>query len=131
MATWGAGSFENDAAADWTNDLEQADGIEFIIDTVEGIADSEDYLEATECQEAIAAAEIIAALKGRPAARLPENAQAWVEQRGHPPGQEPVTLALRAVEQILVDSELRELWEEGAPEEWYAAMDDLRRRLEE
>jgi hypothetical protein len=41
-----------------------------------------------------------------------------------------VSLALKAVERIKTDSELKELWDESEnPAEWYAAVGNLEARL--
>lgn len=132
MGTWGMTTFENDDASDWLYDLEaDEDGsiLARALQPVNQIGDA--YLEAPECCNALAAAEIIAALAGRPMQDLPENAQQWVDaHRSIDPKPLLAPAAIKAVARIRQTSELRELWDE-APElpAWLASIDDLHRRL--
>ena len=132
MGAWGAGSFDNDDAADWL--------AEFCDDPNEGAlsgalttvaeADAEEYLEAPECSFGLAAAEFVAALKGAPSSDMPDEARACLAKLTVKANPGLVSLALRAVERIRTNSELRELWDElEDPGEWYAAVGDLEARL--
>jgi hypothetical protein len=129
MGTWGFGAFENDTAADWAYALEEASDLaplEAAFDAVEGGR----YLDADLAAEAVAAAEVLAALRGRAAAQLPEEVSAWVAE--HPQVVPDVLLAdaRRAVEKVAEDSELKDLWEESDEfAAWRRAVDDLRARL--
>lgn len=129
MGAWGPGSFENDDALDFLDDLVDGGGM----DVVQGAFDvvvAGEYLEAPEASAVVASAEIVAALAGRPAADLPGEAAEWV--RAHAPAPRPslVRQARAAVQRVREDSELKDLWEGEAPSaEWYACMDDLLRRL--
>jgi hypothetical protein len=132
MGVWGAGSFENDEAMDWFAELEKKPDTSVLKDafeTVEEEDDEDDFVEASECFEGIAAAEIVAALRGKPAASLPEKIAAWVKGRPAPsPGL--IKRARRAVETIYKKSELKELWEEaGKLAEWKPIVKDLMSRL--
>ena len=73
---------------------------------------ADDYLEAPICCAALAAAEVIAALRGRPAPRLPDELVEWLARVSGDPGEELTTNARNAVDAIRRSSELRELWEE-------------------
>ena len=94
-----------------------------------------DYLEAPEASSAIAAGEVVAAVRDGDVSRLPEAAQGWLA--GHGDGLfAPALLALahRAVERVLTQSELKELWEEGdddaQSEAWATGVRQLIARLE-
>jgi hypothetical protein len=130
MGAWGPGSFENDDAMDWLADLVDGGGMDVVESAFHGVADAE-YLEAPEASSAVAAAEVVAALAGRPPAELPDEAAEWVAAHGRPPGDRLVRQARAAVQRVRADSELKELWEEDGdgPNEWHAAVDDLLRRL--
>ena len=129
MGAWGYGSFDNDDAADWVWELEHAGDYEVVRPVLEAVAERDDHLEAPTCCEAIAAAEVVAAGRGRPLAKLPEDATRWLEGRAAP-DDAFVQLARRAVAAILAKSELREVWQESSGlDAWRERMDDLAARL--
>jgi hypothetical protein len=130
MGAWGVGTFENDDASDWAYQLEEADGLELVQRTLAEAADPRGYLEAPTCSEALAAAEVVAALAGRPAPDLPEEVRRWVGE--HPVRVDPELqgLSLRAVDQIAAESELKELWDESKEREtWVDRVQEFRSRL--
>jgi hypothetical protein len=65
MGAWGFGSFDNDDAADWIFELEESSGVTALVSAFKAIKPDR-YLEAPECSVALAAAEVVAALRGRP-----------------------------------------------------------------
>ncbi|GIF71407.1 DUF4259 domain-containing protein [Asanoa siamensis] len=119
MGTWDVGPFDNDAAADWCADLDDAPlerRADLIRDALDTAADpDEDYLDADLAAEAVAAAAVVAAqLPGATpldSPYAPKSAQ---------PGAltlpaDLTDLAVRALDQVLGDdSEWRSLWEESA-----------------
>jgi hypothetical protein len=138
MGAWGCGSFENDEALDWVYDLEQSKDLSLIAGTLNAVTESvDDYLDATDCSMALAAAETVAALAGRPESSLPEEVARWVKERQKESSQEHslvdesvMAKARQAIEAILSDSELKELWEETDDlEQWKATVTDLLKRL--
>jgi hypothetical protein len=68
MGAWDAGSFDNDDAADWLADFCDGPDGERITGALSTVAemDAGEYLEAPECSVGLAAAEVVAALKGVP-----------------------------------------------------------------
>ncbi|MEQ1865496.1 MAG: DUF4259 domain-containing protein [Micropepsaceae bacterium] len=132
MGAWATDSFSNDDALDWLVDFAAAPTIEMLRDTLEHVTASEadDYLEAPDCSEAIAAAEIVAALNGNPAANLPEDLKTWLQSDHGLDAAQLRPIASAAIEQIAENSELRELWEESDfYEKWTVEVSDLVRRL--
>jgi hypothetical protein len=130
MGAWGHQTFENDDACDWLCELEDAEDSSVLADTFDTIPkEADEYVEAPEASMALAAAEVVAALLGRPAAKLPEEVTAWLaRQHGVKPA--PVKKAVRATRRVLANSELRELWEESEDfPKWQAAVEDLLKRL--
>ena len=131
MGAWGAGSFENDDAMDWVSELEDEGLIAAGAALQEILELAEEYLEAPACSAALAAAEVVAALRGHPAADLPEDVAAWIAAHPGDPGGELVAVARRAVDAVAADSELAELWNESAyPTAWQSAVMDLQTRLQ-
>jgi hypothetical protein len=130
MGAWGAGSFENDDAMDWIAELEDEGLIVAGAALQEIIEVADEYLEAPACSAALAAAEVVAALRGHPAADLPEEVAAWIAAHPGDPGEDLVAVARRAVDAIAADSELAELWGESADQAgWQSAVTDLQTRL--
>jgi Domain of unknown function (DUF4259) len=134
MGAWGAGSFDNDDAVDWVGDLgRSADGrlIRAALDAV-GRLDPADYLEAPDASVAVAAAEVVAALRGRPAADLPQEVTTWVQAHGRSGVADDLRAAARAaVARVEASSELRDLWDEtdDAGAAWRQQLGDLLARL--
>ena len=131
MGAWAADSFSNDEALDWLLDFAETPTLEMLHDTLEFIvsADAED-LEAPDCAEAIAAAEIVAALNGKPAAKIPDDLQTWL-QTPHGLHARPLSgLARAAMQSIEKGSELQDLWDDSEFKlQWHAEMTDLIARL--
>lgn len=130
MGAWGAGSFENDDTMDWVIDLEESGDVGFVVEALRAACDDE-CLWASEGSMAVAAAEVVAALAGRPGPGSPEGVESWVRGRDGVE-RETVALATRAVERVRngPGSELLELREEaGQPEERYEGVEDLLGRL--
>lgn len=134
MGAWGADSFENDEASDWLADFCDAPDEALISDALSIVAemDSSDYLEAHECSVGIAAAEVVAVLKGAPNANLVSEAKECLVNLEIKADPSLVALALRAVERIKTNSELKELWDESeTPAEWSQAVANLEVRLKQ
>lgn len=132
MGAWGSGSFENDDASDWIADFCDGPDEGLISDALSTAAETEagEYLEAPDCGVGLAAAEVVAALKGSPGPDMPDDAKECVTKLKIKAGPGMVSLALRAVERIKTDSELKELWDESEnPAEWYEAVSNLEARL--
>lgn len=130
MGAWGYGNFENDDAMDWVADLEGYSDDGMIIDTLNTIIDqADDYPEAPDCSGAVVAAETIAALLGEPHEDCPDEIDAWVEERTSPSAT-LVAKARQAVEVIMSNSELKDLWQESEDfEAWQSSLEDLLTRL--
>lgn len=130
MGAWGVKSFENDDAADWVAAVSQGGDFEPVAEAIKRVSDSVGYLDSTVCCQAIAAAEAVAAMNGRPAADLPEDLAlfvATVPVFGTPPLQND---ARRAIERISIDSQLRERWDEShKTDRWLEALGELKSRL--
>ena len=132
MGAWATDSFANDDALDWLQDFVEQPAIEMLRDTLEHVTalDAGEYLEAPDCGEAIAAAEIVAALSGKPSTKLPDDLKTWLATDHGLNTTALRAIALAAIERITENSELQELWDESdSNAEWPAEMSDLARRL--
>lgn len=131
MGAWGSGTFENDDASDWLYELEESSDTSVIAEALSVITDAGNvYLQAPECCNALAAAEIVAALRGHPPADFPANAKKWVAGHTKLEVTALVKIAQAAIGRIRSNSELKELWDESEPDaEWHASLDNLSARL--
>lgn len=130
MGAWDTGNFDNDDAGDWAVELEDAGTIGPVLMAFDEVDASGDYLDAGIACMALAAAETVAALLGKPIADLPEPVAEVVADIGGPPDGDLVARARLAVEKVAAESELRELWEETDNfDEWQSIVADLLVRL--
>ncbi len=134
MGAWDSDPFGNDSALDWVGELEAFDDLSFIEATLEYVLDrGPEYIESDDAEEAIAAADTLARLKGRFYVRNPytEPLDEWVVANPIIPPQTLVDSALRVLDRILTPpSELLELWEDSADfETWRDHLEQLKERL--
>ncbi len=131
MGAWDETSFGNDAANDWAYKLEDYSDLSYLDSTLQNIIDAgEDYIEGSDAEMAIAAAEVLAWLRGSPTLVnvYTEKIAAWVAAHPILPSPVIVQKAVSVLERIQRQpSELPELWE-GNPD-WAASMSDLHKRL--
>jgi septation ring formation regulator EzrA len=135
MGAWDHTTFGNDDACDWGGDLRSCEDLSLVEETLDTVIDSKDeYLEAPESSQAIAAAEVVARLQGRFGVRnaYTESVDEWVAAH---PLTVPTALAQKAhaaLDRILVrPSELLELWEESDDfEAWKGTITELKSRIQ-
>ena len=140
MGAWGIGSFENDKALDWIHEFRSNPSERTLLDVFEGkfppphsgILDrmlGRDVRQPKHCTDeyVVAAAEVIAALLGRPPGPLPEDLAELPEVVI---GEEVVGKAVEAIREVLADSNLKSCFE-GSPDygDWLLGVLDLRDRL--
>ena len=133
MGAWGANTFDNDTACDWTYDLEQAGDLSLVRKALARVTSvGSEYLDSDVASTGLAACEVLARLKGHWGVRnaYTETIDKWVvAHKGEPPA-DLVAQALQVIDRVLVPpSELLELWSEGDINEWQAAVADLRTRV--
>lgn len=131
MGAWGVLPFENDNALDWVWNLEEVGDTSVLTDALEAAVSTAELDE--DCEEAVAAAEVVAALRGKPLAELPDEVTEFLRtQRKQKPPAKLVKLAITAVQRIAEASHLKDRWDESdKAREWQEAMKDLLQRLEE
>src|SRR5262249_48138153 len=131
MGTWGLGTFDDDTACDWLDELAEEPTVEFLQQTL--ATPDEGYLESDQCTAVLGAAEIIAGVVAGPRAGLPKVALGVISSLT-PDAVGPLrTLASEKVRRVLGEgSELRELWEENEAEfpKWRDGLLELCRVLD-
>lgn len=134
MGAWGYGSFENDDAADFLDDVTDSGDTSLLREALDNVLTSTEYVEAPDACQAIIAAEIIAAMSGRPtlAAERQEELGEWLQRIRPAMDPELVSQAREALLRILAEnSELRELWEEVEDySEWQDSLSELLLQLQ-
>ena len=132
MGAWSHEPFGNDDANDWAYGLEGVGDLSLIEEALDRALEAEEYLEAPEASEAVAAIEVLAKLlgKGTQTDAYTEKVDEWVKSISAQPSAAILTKANRALERILGEnSELRELWEEGDFQEWQRSLASLKQAI--
>ena len=120
MSVLETSNFVNDEATDWLYDLEETYGTELLAEAFDTITKGE-FHEQADCCIALAAAEIVAAAKGKPAPDLPEDARKWLGNQDTAAVNKIKALgkkAIVAVKKVQAHSELRDQWEDS--DEWHS-----------
>jgi len=135
MNAWGAGPFENDTALDLFTELEEETSFSVIRSKIEDVV-TDDYLEASVVQEAIASLALLTAIKTNDERLVPEFEVSSLDRLQ--------SLFLAKIDNDIMslcedafgiikrsdDNELYELWlEEDGIELWMAHLEDLQERL--
>jgi hypothetical protein len=131
MGAWSVEPFGNDGAADFADELDDAQDW-MPVESALGAALSGDYLEVDEASCAVAAVEVVARALGRPTQddSWTESVAEFVARVALPSGG-LVSMARDALAAATgPESELTELWVESQPDEWRSAIDRLRAALD-
>jgi hypothetical protein len=134
MGTWGPGTLENDTAVDWMYGLGEVADLSLIEGTLNrALAVGDDYLEAADAEEGIAAAEAVARLLGNIGVRndYTRPMDDWVSWMPEKPSLELLSKAWRIVERVQrKPSELLDSWTASdKAEAWSRTLADLMVRL--
>lgn len=119
MGTWGTGLFDNDAAADFMMDLEEANDVRSICESVFQEALESDYLESDLGSNVIVAAayvdrQVNGTVFSEKDAEEPLAIDLFPDSHPHTDLRDLKPLARKALTRVLSqDSELMELWQEN------------------
>lgn len=126
MGTWAEGIFESDTACEWADELARLDRPEHI--AVALCVVIQGSLGLDECQVALAAAEVVAALRGHPLRGLYPSLKEWLRTSSYQSTADEQRLALEAIAVIRDRSELAD--EMGRNNQhWLAQLEKLTDRL--
>ncbi len=131
MGAWGEGPFDNDTASDWVYEFDDADqpsGLHHIQAALVRAASvgADDYLDSDAGVEAVAAAELVAAIRGLDVERSPYNESAldWVARTTPIADLALVDLAVSALDRVVAaNSELAQLWDEAQLTSWRGSVE--------
>ncbi|MBD3918606.1 DUF4259 domain-containing protein [Paenibacillus sp. PR3] len=129
MGAWGYGNLENDTVLDWIAELIETDDMSLISESIEFVVEDDD-IDADVASIAIGAIEVLAALQDRRGnEEYDEELNDWInEHKGK--GKNLLPRAQKALQKIVLDSELKDLWEESESfEEWLKTIKELESRL--
>jgi hypothetical protein len=133
MGAWGVLAFDNDDANDWAYGLDDVDDLSLVEGALAAVLEADDYIEAPDATNVLAACEVLARLNGKPGYTnaYTEKVDQWVAAHPLKPSRSILKQANEAIDRILGDnSELKELWAESDEHDsWLAAVADLRQRL--
>lgn len=129
--TWGVGNFDNDQAVDQASNWAEAGTAAGIKQALQAV-DNESYIERTVAENALVAAEVVAASLGKQSPDLPDDLRDWSRNQPQADLQAMSSLARAALKHIRDPerSELYELWDEQGVEQWLPTLVDLESRLE-
>ncbi|TGE04813.1 DUF4259 domain-containing protein [Hymenobacter fodinae] len=129
MATWGYYNFDNDAAADISTKFRDTHSLGLLTEALTSVT-TPDAVEAEAAQQALAAAEIVAALFGKPGRDLPADLLPLTVRLS--PEEEPTfrNMATQAVEAIAKRSVLQVHWgKSDDAQDWAQLQQELLGRL--
>jgi Domain of unknown function (DUF4259) len=134
MGAWGVDVFDNDTACDYAAGVAETSNLAKIEATISGVLNSgAKYLEAPDGEEGLAAADIVARLRGNFGLCnvYTEDIDRWVKAVRLVPSVDLLDKARRAVDRVsTAPSELLDLWTESDEfEAWKSSVDGLRQRL--
>ena len=131
---WDVGPFDNDDALDWVWELSESNDISVVEEALQNAISTSGYLEAPTGSVALAAAEVVAALKGQPRAQLPDEVTTWVASHQLEVDDQLVKAARQAIAHVKnsQSSELAQLWSDSEEllNQWHKDLADLERRLQ-
>jgi hypothetical protein len=130
MGTWGLGTFEDDLACDWLEDLHDSDPLAFFVQCLT-LTESQE-LDLLACIGVVCTAEMMHALLREPRSGLPPLARHWVDAHKSLHVLPLLPQAITGLAQVLrSDSEMYQRWEDHQDgfEDWLRQTDDLRCQL--
>ena len=113
MGGHGVGSFQNADAQAWVAELVESDGADMVETAIDDVneGDPGGPVGAAEAAIAIAAAEVVAAARGKPRKDIPEAVRSWTKAKHLAHHYDLGRRARLAVERVLEDSELADAWD--------------------
>lgn len=129
MSAWGPGPLENDDAADLLADLKDTPDLAVLEVALTVAVDADEYVEAPEGSKAVAAACVVAILRGGVIGGVTAEDVDGVDIDAQA-ASGLTQIAVASLDSVSSeDSELREQWEEVGAGEWLGTIAELRKSL--
>jgi hypothetical protein len=130
MRKYDDGNFATDDVEEWLSELEGTKNVSVLEDACSRVMSERGHTGPSVYSIGIAAAEVVAALRGRPAKEVPREVRAFVKRVSTPPSPDLLALALAAITRIKAKAESQELWDEGTIcAAWHQTVADVETRL--
>ena len=131
MNLWNLDGFDREHALDFVDRVTEEKNSEVVRDTLAAVAEADAAIMLNQEMliEALAAAEIVAAVNGYPSLTLPEEAQSAAPALQDELNQADANLARSAILGLRERTEAQKLWADRDPVAWHGALDDLLGRL--
>ena len=129
MGAWGTGPFENDDAADWSYQLVDGGGPDVVAAALRAVQGGS-APDAPADSSAVGAAAVVAAGLGVADVELPDDVRerlSGIDASAWPPLARD---AVAALDRVLAESELRDLWDEVGDSVWAEETRALRDRID-
>lgn len=128
---WGPGNFDNDDALDWAGQCAASKGAGVVAATLQSALQAGE-IEAPDGAMAVAAAEVVAAAKGKPGKALPRVLRDWLERQSKADIARLAPIARKAIVRVKDPklSEMAQLWHESSDKQWLNMMAELEIRLQ-
>lgn len=131
MGTWGYYNFDNDAAADFAEDFRDHHNEAKLLEALVAVAEEEETIDGDAASEALAAAEIVAAILGKPSRDFPADLIPVIVKLDAAESEDLRELAQQAVQAVTKKSELQAMWAESeSAKDWQQTQQDLLQRLQ-
>lgn len=128
--SWVIGGFRDDDAQRWVEQFTD-EGLAAISAALNSLLDAEeDELDESQCQAALAAVEVVAALLGEPSDELPEEVQEWVEENEDTVDDAILKKSTSALERIEESGEVKGLFQDMDWGRFQSYLAHLKQRLE-
>ena len=127
---WGVGSFDNNSAADWQYQLEHSVGSVALHSAFKSVQVG-GYIEVDACSAAMAAIEVVAAIKMNSFEQLPDRVREWAIFNSSVVNDSLIQNAKKSLA-ICTDSEnseLAQLWLESSDKDWTVYVSKLSSKL--
>lgn len=124
MGSWGSAPFDNDDASDWSYEVLDGGGPEAVASALREVV-IDDPPELPDAAAAVGAAALVAGALGV-TVDLPDELAAWLSSADRDSLRGLAPEAVVALDRVLDDSELGELWDETGDDEWRDATRRMR-----
>ena len=133
MGSWDVSPFGNDEAREWLANLIANSSTEPVFRALVNAAKIKngEFFQAPECERAVAAAEdLVACVRDKATANTPPGLKKWLAENKLVVGDQVAQIAIRVLERIVKDSELKQVYDDtDSAEDWYRTLHNIQQRL--